>query len=474
MAETPNSVSFEDLPSHLILKVLTCDRLNGIDLVNIEMTSKVFGWNQHDSDFKSLADNAASRLSSLHPIFAGLPLNYQKALVARCEGNWKRVWGFLKSIVESSDMVETPRGKMKITMGKKHTLVTNNSKVYSCGKSDDGALGQGPETRKSERLTPIVFPFSAKVIQVSASEYNSAFVMQSGEVFTCGCNHFDNDTYLPVHRPRLVEALKNTPCKQVATGSYSTVFLSREGHVYTAGWNEYGQLGHGDIMKRPVPTVVELLKNVGPVEQISAGPYFVLAVTEDGSVYSFGSGIENCLGHGELLNQFEPHVIQAFKTKGVRILRVCAGYGHAAAIDSNGYVYTWGRGKSGALGHGDQNDKPIPEIVFSLKNHLAVQVCASFMRTFVVVESGLVYGFGASKFGSLGIGGEGHAGEVEQPRVLECLRPHRVSQVSSGLAHTMVVTQEGRLLGFGDNRDSQLGHHSIQTGLEPTEIVLNP
>lgn len=71
---------------------------------------------------------------------------------------------------------------MKITMGKKHTLVTNNSKVYSCGKSDDGALGQGPERRNSARLTPIVFPFSAKVIQVSASEYNSAFVMQSGEV----------------------------------------------------------------------------------------------------------------------------------------------------------------------------------------------------------------------------------------------------------------------------------------------------
>uniref|UniRef100_A0A1J3D1W8 E3 ubiquitin-protein ligase HERC2 n=1 Tax=Noccaea caerulescens TaxID=107243 RepID=A0A1J3D1W8_NOCCA len=93
-----------------------------------------------------------------------------------------------------------------------------------------------------------------------------------GIVFTCGCDHFDD---VPVYRPGLVEALKTTPCKQVATEIYATAFLSREGHVYTAGWNDYGQLGHGDTMKRQVPTVVELVKNIGPVVQISAGPYYV-------------------------------------------------------------------------------------------------------------------------------------------------------------------------------------------------------
>uniref|UniRef100_A0A1J3JX88 Putative E3 ubiquitin-protein ligase HERC1 n=1 Tax=Noccaea caerulescens TaxID=107243 RepID=A0A1J3JX88_NOCCA len=62
---------------------------------------------------------------------------------------------------------------------------------------------------------------------------------------------------------------------QVATEIYSTAFLSREGHVYTAGWNDYGQRGHGDTMKRQVPTVGELVKNIGPVVQISAGPYYV-------------------------------------------------------------------------------------------------------------------------------------------------------------------------------------------------------
>lgn len=37
-------------------------------------------------------------------------------------------------------------------------------------------------------------------------------------------------------------------------------------------------------------------------------------------------------------------------------------------------VYTWGKGYCGALGHGDEIDKTTPELVESLKGHLAVQV----------------------------------------------------------------------------------------------------
>lgn len=71
---------------------------------------------------------------------------------------------------------------MQIKTGSKLTMVINNSKVYSCGRSEYAGLAQGEDTRKCVRLTPIVFPFSAKVIQVSVSEFNSAFVVQSGEV----------------------------------------------------------------------------------------------------------------------------------------------------------------------------------------------------------------------------------------------------------------------------------------------------
>lgn len=139
----------------------------------------------------------------------------------------------------------------------------------------------------------------------------------------------------------LVELIKHRETHllyQVAAGLHFTVFLSREGRAYTCGSNTHGQLGHGDTVDSPVPKVVEFLKNIGPVVQIAAGPSYVLAVTQDGSVYSFGSGSNFCLGHGEQQDELQPRVIQAFKRKGIHILRVSAGDEHAVAFDSNGRV----------------------------------------------------------------------------------------------------------------------------------------
>lgn len=474
-------VSFEDLPCHLILEVLTSGRLNAFDLLSLELTSKkVFGgscFGLYPFKFRSLADYAASQLCSLHPVYVGMGLATQKELFANCEGNWKRLLRFLQSVEQSSDMVETSAGNMQVTTGRYHTLLINNSKVYSCGSSLSGVLAHGPETTQCVAFTPVEFPFSAQVAQVSATQNHSAFVLQSGEVLTCGdnsshcCGHLDISR--PIFRPKLVEALKGTPCKQVAAGLHFTVFLSREGSVFTCGSNTHGQLGHGDTLDRPVPKAVEFLQGVGPVVQISTGPSYVLAVTQDGSVYSFGSGSSFCLGHGEQQDEHQPRVIQAFKRKGIHILRVSAGDEHAVALDSNGRVYTWGKGYCGALGHGDENDKITPQVLVSLNNCLAVQVCARKRKTFVLVEGGLLYGFGWMGFGSLGFPDRGVSDKVLRPRVLECLKQHRVCQVSTGLYHTIVVTQGGRIFGFGDNERAQLGHDSLRGCLEPTEIFLH-
>lgn len=71
---------------------------------------------------------------------------------------------------------------MQVATGKYHTLLINNSKVYSCGVSLSGVLAHGPETTQCVAFTPIEFPFPAQVAQVSATQNHSAFVLQSGEV----------------------------------------------------------------------------------------------------------------------------------------------------------------------------------------------------------------------------------------------------------------------------------------------------
>ncbi|GMN44779.1 hypothetical protein TIFTF001_013972 [Ficus carica] len=478
MTEQYRPVSIDELPSHLILEILSSGRLSAVDLVCLELTSRTFGGSHglYPQKFRSLVDLAAFQLCVSHSIYSRLSWDAQRELCDRCRGNWKRVLRFLQSVEQSSDIVETSAGNMQITTGKYHTFLISNSSVYSCGSSLCGVLGHGSEAKPCVTFSRISFPSLARVVQVSASHNHAAFVMQSGEVFTCGdnssscCGH--NDTSRPIFRPRLVEALKGVRCKQVAAGLNFTVFLTRQGHVYSCGMNTHGQLGHADTADKPTPKIIELLEGYGSIVQISAGPNYVLAVTDNGAVYSFGSGSNFCLGHGEQHDEFQPRVIQTFRRKGIHVVRVSAGDEHAVALDSSGCVYTWGKGYCGALGHGDEIDKTTPELLNSIKSDLAVQVCARKRKTFVLVDSGSVYGFGWMAFGSLGFPDRGASDKVTRPRILDCLRAHHVSQVSTGLYHTVAVTNRGQIFGFGDNERAQLGHDTLRGCLEPKEIFV--
>lgn len=104
----------EDLPWNLVLEILTSGRLSGVDLVCLELTSRAFRGNHGilSEDFRSLVDFAAFQLCGLHPIYASLPLNAQKQVLERCNGNWKRLLRFLQSVEQCSDVVETSAGNV--------------------------------------------------------------------------------------------------------------------------------------------------------------------------------------------------------------------------------------------------------------------------------------------------------------------------------------------------------------------------
>lgn len=116
------------------------------------------------------------------------------------------------------------------------------------------------------------------------------------------------------------------------------MFLTLQGHVFTCGNNAHGQLGLGDTVDRATPTNIELFEGLGKVVQIAAGASYTFAVSDDGTVYSFGSCTNFCLGHGDQHDQLAPRTIESFKRRNLHILRVSAGDEHAVALDSSGYV----------------------------------------------------------------------------------------------------------------------------------------
>ncbi|KAL5977698.1 hypothetical protein ACLOJK_039226 [Asimina triloba] len=114
MADCERLFSIEELPSYLILEILTSGRLSSVDLACLEKTSRIFtstlGLVPHT--FRSLAEFAAVQLCEAHLIFAALPGNARTELLDRCGGNWKKVLRFLQSVEQASGMVETSAGNV--------------------------------------------------------------------------------------------------------------------------------------------------------------------------------------------------------------------------------------------------------------------------------------------------------------------------------------------------------------------------
>ncbi|XP_047319490.1 probable E3 ubiquitin-protein ligase HERC4 [Impatiens glandulifera] len=395
MEDQVTSVSIiEELPSDLILCILKSDCLSVSDFACLETTCTTFGGIREQLHptlkFRSLVDLAVFRLCESHPIYSCLNESRKKTLLLRMGNNWKQALNFLRSVEESSDSVQSKSGSgyIQVTAGISFTIVLKDYSVYISGVRylGDHLLKDHLKYHKFTLISfdqqPLTSSYVDNIVSVSTMYNHAAFITQSGKVFTCGnnssgcCGHTTGGYSL---KPRLVEgALKGIPCKQVAIGNKFTVFLTREGRVYTCGRNSHGQLGHGDMVDRPTPMIVESLVDC-LVVQVSVGLAFTLALTSDGNLYSFGSGEDWCLGHRVEKNELRPRLVKFFKRRNIHILRVSAGAVHVVALDSSGLVYTWGRGEVSQLCNIEYIDdfksrETTPYLVNSLKSQIAIQV----------------------------------------------------------------------------------------------------
>ena len=104
----------------------------------------------------------------------------------------------------------------------------------------------------------------------------------------------------------------------------------------------------------------------------SAGCDHSLVVSEEGPLYSFGSGGHGELGHGNRGGLRSPKMVNALRH--VRIVAAAAGVSHSLALAEDGTVFSWGCNFSCQLGIGNAGD-PVeaPQTIDALSG---LQVCA--------------------------------------------------------------------------------------------------
>jgi len=96
----------------------------------------------------------------------------------------------------------------------------------------------------------------------------------------------------------------------------------------------------------------------------------------------------------------------------VGVTAVAAGDYHSAALTVDGRLFTWGRGKYGALGLGDLQSCSTPSEVRALEHSTVTQLVAGADHTAALCAGGRAYAWGQGTWGQTGLDG---ADNVCQP-----------------------------------------------------------
>ncbi|XP_053778675.1 probable E3 ubiquitin-protein ligase HERC4 isoform X4 [Desmodus rotundus] len=340
------------------------------------------------------------------------------------------------------------------------------------GNASFGQLGLGGideeivlEPRKSD------FFINKKVRDVGCGLRHTVFVLDDGTVYTCGCNDLGQLGHEKSRKkPEQVVALDAQNIVAVSCGEAHTLALNDKGQVYAWGLDSDGQLGLlGSEECIRVPRNIKSLSDI-QIVQVACGYYHSLALSKASEVFSWGQNKYGQLGLGIDCNkQASPQLIKSLI--GIPFMQVAAGGAHSFVLTLSGAIFGWGRNKFGQLGLNDENDRYVPNLLKSLRTQKIVYICCGEDHTAALTKEGGVFTFGAGGYGQLGHNSTSH--EINPRKVFE-LMGSIVTQIACGRQHTSAfVPSSGRIYSFGLGGNGQLGTGSTSNRKSPFTVKGN-
>jgi len=235
---------------------------------------------------------------------------------------------------------------------------------------------------------------------------------------------------------------------------------------------------------------IEELRSVDLL-QVEAGGTQSFALSSRGKVWGWGSNRLMELGMRKEISQVAiPARIKSLKEAMTRkpglanssmemnavqiaTSRSATGQAHTLVLNNDGEVYTFGTSAFGAMGQGPDVKQSAPLLLRMTKSVHIRQIAAGSRYSLLVSDDGAVYTFGENRRGQLGIGpAQKHVDEPE--RVLGPLTDDPVRLVAVGDEHVIVQTESGGVFSWGANANGQLGNGRISDCAVPTKVQKLP
>ena len=244
----------------------------------------------------------------------------------------------------------------------------------------------------------------------------------------------------------------------VSATSAHTFAIDTEGKLWAWGQNSWGRLGLGDTTDRTAPIQV----SPGTTwDYVSAAINHTMAIDTDGKLWAWGNNTWLQLGDGTNVTQrTAPVPIMPDKTWK----SVSAGEIHTLAISTDGVLYAWGTSERGQLGLGDISSSSTPIPVMPEKTWKSVS--AGGDHTLAIDADDKLWAWGDNRNGRLG---DGTTTDRSEP--VPIMLDKTWKSVSAGSDHSTAIDADDKLWAWGTNTNGRLGDDSTTHRHEPVPIM---
>ena len=332
------------------------------------------------------------------------------------------------------------------------TLWTWGNNAYGLIRS--GQLGIGDSN--VERSTPVTtFAGGTTWKQVSVGYYHTAAVKTDGTLWTWGngSNGKLGNNQLTIRSTPVTTFAGGTTWKQVACGSNHTAAIKTDGTLWTWGLGLNGRLGNA--VTADVYTPVTTFAGGTTWKQVSAGDTHTAAIKTDGTLWIWGSNLNMQLGINQLTSINKSTPVTTF-AGGTTWKQVSCGVLHTAAVKTDGTLWIWGSGSTGRLGNAiTTGSRSTPVTTFSGGTNWKQVACGS-NHTAAIKTDGTLWTWGFNGNGQLG----NNSTSSRTIPVTTFAGGTTWKQVAAGDTHTIALRDDGttkELFSFGNNVRGQLG-----------------
>jgi alpha-tubulin suppressor-like RCC1 family protein len=281
-----------------------------------------------------------------------------------------KIWNKMESIITnyrvSNKLNDYFEDKIKIIFSSKVDVIIVK-KDYQVYKFDSEICERISTSNDNSEIEAALFEglCGKKIVDFASSNSHAVALNEDGSLLSWSWINSKYDLGLERlamvdNTPKLVENLKNEFIQSVCCGSDHILCLTTEGKVYAWGSNEWGQIGCGkDDREIELPAELQYFNGMKVIE-ISSGAYHCIALTSDGKAHSWGRNNHGQLGisSSEDVNN-KPQPINMPRIEEI-FKKTSCGAKHSLLLSENGSIYAFGSNEYYQLAREGKADSNVP------------------------------------------------------------------------------------------------------------------